>query len=524
MIFFTGETKDQSVLRQLQQLVDDATDLCNVPLVLLSLLDRETGYFHFRAMGGMNKPLLRSAIKAGELVAGRDLFSFKHKPDINKYIRTIVEGRVLSISDIDSAIENILPKPAFQAVQFFLKLKQIASMPLIINGQVEGIAVFISQKEKIAPADLKLMNTFANESRLLLENLLLASTLEQQVTKRTGELQTALNAHERIEGELKESEQRLLFLSRTAEQLMDLPTEADLFAFIANNLRQFIRDSIIGTAEYDEASGCLFARSIVGLGKSLQPAIDLFGRDPYKMPFQGKEEILEILKAGKLTEITGGIEELSVDIPPPVWLSIKKLLNIGALYVIGITWQGKLLGDVAILLPNGATLKNGPAIEAFVKGAAVILQRRNAETALLASREAFYNIVEKSPIGLLVLDQEKKVCFINAQGEKLLGRQREDFLGQLFVPPLADKHLPEIAIKLANGRTGTGVLNIVETSWAGKKAELITVIDVTSRAQAETELNKKVKELEDFCKAIEGREIRMAELEKEIERFRKQAK
>ncbi|MFA5114279.1 MAG: GAF domain-containing protein [Candidatus Margulisiibacteriota bacterium] len=517
-----SETMNQLVLRQLQQIVDDATDLCHVPLVLISLFDKESGYFHFRALGGISNPFIQTAIKAGELIAGRKLLTYQHTADVNAYVKKIVERQTLMITDIYSATENLLPRPAIEAAQFFLKIKQIASLPIVVNGQMAGMAGFISQKE-ITPQDLKLMNAFANEIRLLLENLLLASTLEQKVAERTRELQATLAAHERTESALKESEQRLRFLSRTAEQLLNLPAEADPFAYIVENIKQLAGEAIVGVAEYDPESQCLFARSIAGLGKYLQPVINLLGSDPSKMAYKGDEATRQMLLTGKLVEVEDGMTKLSVDIPPMVWNTIKNLINIGSVHAIGLTWQGKLLGDVLILLPRDAELKNAPVIEAFVKQAAVVLQRKKAEESLIAGREAFYNIVEKSPIGLLVLDQEKKVRFINAQGEKLLGRKREDFLGQLFVPPLADKHLPEIAIKLDNGSTGIGTLNIVETGWEGKQAELIAISDVTSRAQAETELNKKVKELEDFCKAIEGREIKMASLEKEIERLRKQA-
>jgi len=53
-----------------------------------------------------------------------------------------------------------------------------------------------------------------------------------------------------------------------------------------------------------------------------------------------------------------------------------------------------------------------------------------------------------------------------------------------------------------------------------KKMDLVLLRDITYRKQVELELKEKIKELEELNSLMVGREIKMVELKKEVERLR----
>ncbi len=168
-----------------------------------------------------------------------------------------------------------------------------------------------------------------------------------------------------------------------------------------------------------------------------------------------------------------------------------------------------------LAIKSGATdyLMKGPLLEnILVRTVLYALERKKAEDRLnefaekleLSNRElqtskaSFHNIVEKSADGIVVVDRDGTVQFINPAAESLFGCKAEELLGELFGLPLVKDEVMEVDIINHGGGPGIAEMRVVETEWNGKKANLILLQDITERKLAEEGLRKANEKLKEY--------------------------
>ncbi|MBU1867607.1 MAG: PAS domain S-box protein, partial [Candidatus Margulisbacteria bacterium] len=176
-----------------------------------------------------------------------------------------------------------------------------------------------------------------------------------------------------------------------------------------------------------------------------------------------------------------------------------------------------------------------------------ITRRKQAEEELNESKTLFETVVENIPL-MIFLKEAKDLRFVifNRAGEELLGYDRKDLLGKnnldLFPPEQAANFMakdrevldgatgkvdiPEEPITTA--KQGVRLLHTHKVCVKGEDGATKFLLgiseDITERKQMNMELKKKVTDLEEFYQLTVGREIKMIELEKEIERLKKNQK
>jgi len=119
---------------------------------------------------------------------------------------------------------------------------------------------------------------------------------------------------------------------------------------------------------------------------------------------------------------------------------------------------------------------------------------QNLQEALRKSEESFQAIVNKNPGGIIIVNRDGIVMFVNPTAELLFGKKAEEFIGSVFGLPIANEKM-ELDIILKDGRTGVAEMQVVETSWLGKPAYLASLFDVTAIKKAEETLIKANQEL-----------------------------
>ena len=126
------------------------------------------------------------------------------------------------------------------------------------------------------------------------------------------------------------------------------------------------------------------------------------------------------------------------------------------------------------------------------------LERRVSERteALRISEESFQAIVAKSVDGILIMNQESQLEYINPAAEALLGRKAEELLGKTLGFPLVSGAYTEVDIIRKDGKPGLAEMRAVETIWKDKHAYLASLRDITDRKEAEENLRRAHKELE----------------------------
>jgi two-component system, sensor histidine kinase and response regulator len=112
---------------------------------------------------------------------------------------------------------------------------------------------------------------------------------------------------------------------------------------------------------------------------------------------------------------------------------------------------------------------------------------RNEKIALNISKESVAEVVEKNFHGIIVTDTEGRILYLNSAIETMFGRPRTDLLEQLF-GIVVGSQAAELDIFRNDGTTGIAEIRRVETTWDGKRANLIMMHDITEKKDSEREL------------------------------------
>jgi two-component sensor histidine kinase/CheY-like chemotaxis protein len=146
---------------------------------------------------------------------------------------------------------------------------------------------------------------------------------------------------------------------------------------------------------------------------------------------------------------------------------------------------------------------------AFVKRLAflyaIAVRRTMTEDSLRISRSSFSSIVEKSIDGIVVVDKQGIVRFMNESAESLFNRTGEEPAGSRFGIPVNTEEVVEIDITRSDRTPGTGELRSTETQWENESAYLVLIRDITDRKKAEEKIKDSLREKEILLREIHHR-------------------
>ena len=115
------------------------------------------------------------------------------------------------------------------------------------------------------------------------------------------------------------------------------------------------------------------------------------------------------------------------------------------------------------------------------------IRREKVEAALKKSEKQLRMLITKNPDGIVVIDKQGIVRFINPAALKLFNRKEEELLGEVFGFPVAGEDKSEVDISTGTGKELIAQMRVVKVDWQGKPANLVTLRDITARKQAELE-------------------------------------
>lgn len=204
----------------------------------------------------------------------------------------------------------------------------------------------------------------------------------------------------------------LEFLSKTSTEFLEFPLHESIYQLIAERLKELVGDCVIAINSYDKETDSFCTRALEGLGKYSKAVLKLIGRNPVDMsfPVTDKEAKLELAK-GKLVMGPPGLYELSFgEIPADICRRIEDLLSFGDIYTIGFACKGELFGSAIIITRRGTSvLKRKDIAETFIHQAAVALQRREAEEALLKAHDELEKHVEERTADLAKANEQLRL-------------------------------------------------------------------------------------------------------------------
>jgi len=132
-----------------------------------------------------------------------------------------------------------------------------------------------------------------------------------------------------------------------------------------------------------------------------------------------------------------------------------------------------------------------------------ITYQKLAELEAERYQKSFINIVESSIHGILILDDHKKICYINPEAKRMLEKTEDELLDRPFEYFDETKETGEIVITHREGRKLYLDVRTTKVKWEGGDSTLVLLQDLTSRKQAEIELRDMNAKLEELRSKLE---------------------
>jgi PAS domain S-box-containing protein len=117
------------------------------------------------------------------------------------------------------------------------------------------------------------------------------------------------------------------------------------------------------------------------------------------------------------------------------------------------------------------------------------------ETPINESRLPFLDLVRIMQViadGIVVVDSNGVIRFVNPAGGRIFDREPEDLLGRLFGFPVVSGDATEIEIMQRGRRIITAEMRVSDISWQGEPCFLAAIRDITIRKEAERRLSREL--------------------------------
>jgi PAS domain S-box-containing protein len=240
----------------------------------------------------------------------------------------------------------------------------------------------------------------------------------------------------------------LEFLSKKAMEFVELGSDYNVFEFLGEKIEEIVGESIIMLVSYDYNSDITKIEHIQGKGGLRENLLKIFNGNQDHMSVKINHELLRNLSYGKLIKYNDGLFEQGYNIfPNNTFKSIQTRLEVGGIYLIGLTWENTVYGNAMIFLPKGKQLENPEAIETVVKLGSIALQRQKAEDALRHSEEKYRRIFESYQDVYFKADIDGMITEVSPSVKKIGGYEREDIQGRFIHDFFVEKNLIKSLVK-----------------------------------------------------------------------------
>jgi signal transduction histidine kinase/PAS domain-containing protein len=123
------------------------------------------------------------------------------------------------------------------------------------------------------------------------------------------------------------------------------------------------------------------------------------------------------------------------------------------------------------------------AIAGCIRGA---VECRRLREELAESEARFRSIVERTADGIVIVDEDGRIQFVNCAAERMFGRSAVEIIGQEFGRAVLAGEMTEMDIlRNAEAEPIVAELRASDTTWDGAEAQIVTLRDVTDRKRAE---------------------------------------
>ncbi|MFO8132615.1 MAG: PAS domain S-box protein [Thermoplasmatota archaeon] len=327
-----------------------------------------------------------------------------------------------------------------------------------------------------------------------------------------GTIETTLDVTEQKKREqrIRASAEEMRVISDTAMQLNTCGTIREICRLTGDAIRTFNPDAYVIVTAPDRLGGDIRIQYTTGFSPFLERLTRLVGMNPRHMTFSVEdmtEAERELFTAGRLVEMTGGLYALSTrKMPRPVCQGIERLLDIDAIYTMGFAIDHTPFGGVILLLPADGDLRHVDGVEALVRQAAAVVERKLAQEALQASEAHSQAVLDAIPDLMFHFDGQGTIIAYRG-GREDLYRDPDEFMDKnirdVMPGDLAELTLVHIERALDTGRVQRyeydlpiqGTMRHFEARMAAADADSVVAVvrDITQRKRTEKALQQSEK-------------------------------
>ena len=154
-----------SIEEMLSVLAEKGPSVTGASVVYPLLLDKRRDVLHAKPLQGNSIPSLDTLSAALEMEASELEFPL---PVQSLRRRTLEGGEVEMAASLHDLLEDVVGKPACEAVQQALRPKHVVLAPMVMDGDPLGLLVFLFEEEEF---DRELLELLAGHTTLALKNL-----------------------------------------------------------------------------------------------------------------------------------------------------------------------------------------------------------------------------------------------------------------------------------------------------------------------------------------------------------------
>jgi len=111
----------------------------------------------------------------------------------------------------------------------------------------------------------------------------------------------------------------------------------------------------------------------------------------------------------------------------------------------------------------------------------------------------FKKMIENNADGIVIIDMNGIVLYLNPSAENLFEKKASDMLGEVFGFPILSKEVSEIEIIKERGNISIAEIRIANIVWEEKNTYLLSLRDISQRKNAEEQLQKYTKNIEELA-------------------------
>jgi PAS domain S-box-containing protein len=187
------------------------------------------------------------------------------------------------------------------------------------------------------------------------------------------------------------------FLARTGRDFRDMGEDDDIYEYVAREIFALAPGFLVWINILDERNQVLVLKRVVGNSEAIEASEQFIGRKLQGMTFPiNKSDTADLIRNLRLVKAPPLYRLLHMEVPEEACRQIEDAAGGIDTYLMGLISKGRIVGDVGLSIQSGSEVPNRELIEAFIRQAAIAIDRKNADDnlrqSLVREREQVQNL------------------------------------------------------------------------------------------------------------------------------------